>query len=110
MGVDLALEALVKAYERRPGLAAQKAAWHRQQAELCHQRGEPDHEVHHYDRADNYEAVLDRLVRCRRCGRELTDPVSIERKIGPECYRRDARAQTAEPADQLPLNTGTDPL
>lgn len=24
--------------------------------------------------------------RCGRCGRQLTDPVSIERGIGPECY------------------------
>lgn len=26
--------------------------------------------------------------RCGRCGRQLTDPVSIERGIGPECYGR----------------------
>jgi len=24
---------------------------------------------------------------CRVCGRELTDPVSIRRGIGPECFR-----------------------
>jgi hypothetical protein len=27
--------------------------------------------------------------RCGRCGRQLTDPVSIERGIGPECYGRE---------------------
>lgn len=28
-------------------------------------------------------------VRCGRCGRELTDPVSIMRGIGPECYEQE---------------------
>jgi len=26
--------------------------------------------------------------KCARCGRRLTDPVSIERGFGPECWRR----------------------
>ena len=26
-------------------------------------------------------------MNCRFCGRELTDPVSVERGIGPECLR-----------------------
>lgn len=31
--------------------------------------------------------------RCGRCGRALTDPVSIERGIGPECYGRETGSQ-----------------
>lgn len=34
------------------------------------------------------EAVLAKRGRCRRCGRELTNPVSIARGVGPECYGR----------------------
>lgn len=30
---------------------------------------------------------------CGKCGRQLTDPVSIERGIGPECYGKDTGAQ-----------------
>ena len=33
--------------------------------------------------------------RCGRCMRTLTDPVSIERGIGPECYGRDTGSQHA---------------
>jgi hypothetical protein len=29
-----------------------------------------------------------RYGRCRICGRVLTDPVSIARGIGPECYSK----------------------
>jgi hypothetical protein len=107
MAADPSFESLVKAYERRPGLAAQKAAWHRQQAERCRQHGEINHEVSHYDRADNYEAVLDRLERCRRCGRALTDPVSIGRKIGPECVRKDGAAHADHEQPPLIEDTGT---
>ena len=32
------------------------------------------------------KAKKERLPRCRRCHRRLTDPVSIARGIGPECY------------------------
>ena len=31
--------------------------------------------------------------RCGRCGRVLTDPVSIERGIGPECYGKDTGSE-----------------
>lgn len=36
------------------------------------------------------QAGLDAEVRCRRCGRKLTDPESVARKIGPECVKREA--------------------
>lgn len=35
------------------------------------------------DKAEYYESN-----ECGRCGRQLTDPVSIDRGIGPECYSK----------------------
>lgn len=43
--------------------------------------------------------------RCGRCGRELTDPISIDRGIGPECYGRSTGSRHAEVTE--PQNTGT---
>lgn len=34
--------------------------------------------------------------RCSCCARELTDPVSIERGIGPECYRKATGSKAAK--------------
>jgi len=28
------------------------------------------------------------MIRCKMCGRELTDQVSVDRGIGPECIKR----------------------
>ena len=36
------------------------------------------------------------MVRCRNCGRELTDPVSINRGIGPECMMESKRDQIGQ--------------
>ena len=33
--------------------------------------------------------------RCGRCGRELTDPVSIQRGLGPECYGKSTGSKSA---------------
>jgi hypothetical protein len=38
--------------------------------------------------AERIEEELADAGRCRRCGRLLTDPVSVERGIGPECVTR----------------------
>jgi hypothetical protein len=38
--------------------------------------------------ADRLEAVLIEHRCCRRCGRALTNPESVERQIGPECWRK----------------------
>jgi hypothetical protein len=38
--------------------------------------------------AERIEADLVRAGRCRRCGRLLTDPVSIERGVGPDCTKK----------------------
>lgn len=34
------------------------------------------------------ERALHEEKRCKECGRELTDPMSIELGIGPECRKR----------------------
>ena len=38
--------------------------------------------------ADRLEAVLIEHRCCRRCGRGLTDPTSVLRGVGPECWSK----------------------
>lgn len=78
-------EELVRSYATRPQLAAKKAADHQLRALAAMHAGALDDAVAHWDRADEYHDVLDALVRCRRCGRELTHPASVAVRIGPEC-------------------------
>ena len=40
-------------------------------------------------------------VLCKRCRRVLTDPISIDRKIGPECIKLAAIEAELEAADEL---------
>ena len=39
---------------------------------------------------------LRKLVRCRICCRELTNPVSVRRGVGPVCWRRLPRGELEE--------------
>ena len=41
------------------------------------------------DVAERLEAQLVAFGRCRICGRALSDPVSVERSIGPECAAKE---------------------
>jgi hypothetical protein len=45
------------------------------------------------DLAEVLEAELAAESRCIRCGRKLTDEVSIRRTIGPECWSREPHAE-----------------
>jgi len=45
----------------------------------CRDRGDHPH-------ADKLHAALIALMFCANCGRPLTDPVSIDRGIGPDCW------------------------
>jgi hypothetical protein len=45
--------------------------------------------------AERLEAQLKVIGRCKRCGRGLTNPTSVRRGIGPECW-------TKEPTPWLP--------
>lgn len=54
---------------------AARARWHRRNGRTSE--------------ADTIEAVLAAGGLCRRCGRQLTDPVSVARGVGPECVRHE---------------------
>jgi len=103
-------EQLVDAYRKRPGLAAEAAARHRHMAEAARAAGELAQAVHHWDRVDDYHAVLDELVRCRRCGRQLTDPISIDRRIGPECRIKEPPPQRCDLCDGRGVIAAPDPI
>lgn len=40
-------------------------------------------------------AYLDAAEECGRCGQQLTDPVSVERGFGPDCYGLATRSRAA---------------
>jgi hypothetical protein len=70
----------------KPGKLAKAAAYYRRQGA---------HEQAHF-----YETILVEQGRCRRCGRLLTDPASVERGVGPECalrYGKSSADMSAEP-------------
>jgi hypothetical protein len=46
--------------------------------------------------ADRLQAALAALMYCANCGRPLSDPLSIERGIGPDCWPRIDPAWRAE--------------
>lgn len=62
---------------------------------------------------DNAEVLEEE--RCGHCGRKLTDPVSITRGIGPECYRKDTGSHhqvkdlTTQAGRQAALDAGYQP-
>lgn len=62
---------MVSTLSDHPAKAARAAAWYRA-------NGKPD-------QAERLEAELVAGGRCRRCGRALSDPASLEAGVGPEC-------------------------
>lgn len=79
--------ARLRFYGKRPGKAAARLAWLRQHAAEARQRGDEFEADQLSAEADEVEAVLAQLGRCRICGRTLTDPVSVRLGIGPDCRR-----------------------
>jgi hypothetical protein len=72
-----------------------KAAW---LARECRERGENPH-------AENLQAALVALMFCANCGRPLTDPLSADRGIGPDCWPRiDPAAIECRSSQQLSLD------
>jgi hypothetical protein len=67
-----------------PRLAREAAYHRRRQGEVS----DPAMQAYHRGRADMAVALLIQAACCRRCGRELTNPASRRRGIGPECARR----------------------
>jgi hypothetical protein len=88
-----------RTYGRKPTKAARKLAWVTEQCRRARARGD-QREADQWDAARaELEALLGRLGRCRCCGRELHDPVSVADGIGPECRRRQTSA--AKVTDRL---------
>lgn len=81
---------VASSYWRHPNLAAEQATWHRRRALECRDGGHLDQAVKHWDRVDAYNDLLDALSCCRMCGRQLKDPESVARRIGPECAKKSA--------------------
>jgi hypothetical protein len=59
----------------KPGKVADAARWYRRQGNV--------------QAAEELEYVLAHVGRCIRCGRLLTNAVSVDRAIGPECRARE---------------------
>ena len=58
----------------KPDKIAKAAAYYRAQGQL--------------EQAHFYEVLLAEQGRCKRCGRLLTDPLSVADSIGPECRKK----------------------
>lgn len=43
------------------------------------------------EEADKVERILNAVGHCRHCGRTLTDPTSIERGVGSDCWAKGRR-------------------
>jgi hypothetical protein len=55
------------------------AAHHHQREALAREAGDIDRASEAAGSADVFERMLDGVGRCRRCGRALTDPISVAR-------------------------------
>ena len=66
-----------------------RVARHLAQAEqlLADPTTDPARRLRLTEAAATFRRQLDACTRCRRCGRALTDPVSVARKGGPECIQ-----------------------
>jgi hypothetical protein len=49
------------------------------------------HELGRDDEADKIGRILNAVGHCRHCGRPLSDPTSIERGIGSDCWAKGRR-------------------
>jgi hypothetical protein len=82
----------LSATPKRPAKLAEQAAWHRMHGRL--------------ELAELFEAQLVRTGRCKRCGRPLSDPESLERGVGPDCWAANAATYQVRDGDYLDDETG----
>ncbi len=75
-------------------LDALYAEHHPRKAAECRARGD-------HPQADKLHAALIALMFCANCGRPLTDPVSIDRGIGPDCW------EMIDPARRVAIDART---
>lgn len=71
-----------------PGKMAKARGWHTSQAERFRQRGEDSRADEQARYAAKYSDTLRSCGRCQMCGKTLSDPVSVERGIGPDCWQQ----------------------
>lgn len=72
------------------GVARAKAlAYHRRQAEAT---AGTDRGKYHAAEAARLAGLLERDRQCEDCGTPLSDPVSVERRKGRDCYAKQRRA------------------
>lgn len=82
---DLQAQSIEKRYRKHPGQCAARLAQMRAAAAKARARGDRHAADRYEDEAGRLEAVLAKLGRCRRCGRTLTDPESVQYGLGPDC-------------------------
>lgn len=70
---------------------ARALAYHRRHA----LEGGGAHRRRHQAMADAILATMSENEECTECGAGLSDPVSVKRGIGPNCYRKLQRASKA---------------
>lgn len=82
---DALLERYDRTYSRHLAKAAARLQLAHQETKLAQRQADPrrEEEVARIVRA--LEGVLDKHKCCRRCGRQLRDPVAVANHIGPEC-------------------------
>jgi hypothetical protein len=72
---------------RTPRKAAERLEERRQVGTMLDAGARATGSIPPTEEAEALEAALEELDRCRRCGTELTDPVSIRRGLGPDCAK-----------------------
>lgn len=78
-----------RTYAKLPGKCAQRRSWAVREAQAAQEAGDERRAADAARHAACYQAVLDKHERCRRCGRPLRHPLSIARRIGPECWEKE---------------------
>lgn len=73
---------------RHPGKQAAKVRHLEQHARAARARGSDEYADQLERQASTIAERLNGAGRCSRCGRELSDPRSVQRGIGPECVKR----------------------
>lgn len=80
-----------RTYRKHPRLLAERITEKRAKAQAARQAGDQRTATQYEDQADQLEAARRHLGTCRACGRPLEDPASVDRGVGPSCWRKGLR-------------------